>query len=163
MIGVLVGSIDALGSTERSDLAGEGPFSGGIVSEPSTLLAPSESSPLSTNLSALSDMFTDVTTTLAVGNVFSAATPPSKGAWTDTWGATLGLMAILSASVAKGINSVGAAVVSLLLDVDSLLVDGIGLTYGANLEDWVVLGMDGATVLIDYVVVAPYAGLEDPW
>ena len=72
-------------------------------------------------------------------------------------------MALLMAGVANAIHSVAAAVVSFLLNVDSVIIDAIALGGGAALEDEIVFGMDFAAGFIDYSVVASYANLPCPW
>ena len=163
IIGVVVSGIESLGSSEKAAFAGDGPFSGSIVTELSTLVAPTGGSVLSSSFSSLSGILSTSTTSVAIANVIAAATPPAKPGWTDTWGAALGLMALLMAGVANAIHSVAAAVVSFLLDVDSVIIDAIALGGGAALEDEIVFGMDFAAGFIDYSVVASYANLPCPW
>ncbi len=60
-------------------------------------------------------------------------------------GAALGLIAILTAGVARATGETAAAVVSLLCAADSLVVGWIALECPeSGLEDYIVVGIDAA-------------------
>ena len=103
------------------------------------------------NLSDLSVILGGVTTTWAVADVESAT---SNSLVASAWGAALGFVSLIASAVATAANSVVDSIVSFLLDVGSVIVDGVALFYAASsFPAWVSLGLDIAAGLADAKVL----------
>ncbi len=149
--GLVVSGSQIVANNHRSDFIGLNPLSAPIVTQLRSILLPASGSELDTDLSDLSALLGAITTTWAVEGVETAATPPPIPLRTDAWGSALGIMALLTASAAQTLESVGAAVVSLVFDVASLIVDSVALL--SPTADYL---QDGVTLLLD----AAAAGLD---
>jgi hypothetical protein len=157
IIGVVIAGVEALGPDMGARFAGDGPFDVSVATELTSLLSPQGGSALSTDLTDLSTLLGAVTTSWAINSVQTAATTPEKYGWTDTWGAAVGIAALLVAGVARAIGSAAAAVVSFFISIGSLVIDMISLLgRGFQSEDEVTLIIDGVAWAIDLSVALPY-------
>jgi hypothetical protein len=155
---IVISGAVAAAKTYTSTFSGSNPFSSSIVTDIRDILVPASGSQLDTDLSDLSTVLGSITTTWAVQSVETAATPPAKFWDTSTWGSALGIMALLTASAADALDSVGGAVVSLLFDGLSLWVDWVDLSSPTaavdHTQDVVTVILDGVAGVIDGTVAA---------
>jgi hypothetical protein len=148
IISLVAGVASIAGNSHQSSFSNLNPLRPSVATELGSLLAGS-SSAVSTVLTGLATILGAVTTTWATADVLSAATTDTPG-WTVAWGTALGVVGLLTASVAQEYASADDAVVSLFFDVGSVIVDWKALEEpSADLQDTVTLLLDVAAGIMD--------------
>lgn len=152
IVTLIVAGASIYGNSHRSAFAGLSPYSPSITTRLGSIL-PNSSSALNVDLKDLASMLSALTTTWAVQDVESATTPTPV--WTSAWGTALGIVALLTASVAEYFGSVADAVVSLSFDVASVILDFLDMWHNpaANIpQDEVTAALDIAAGGLDVKV-----------
>ncbi len=126
IVTLIVTGVSIFGASHRSAFSGLSPYSPSITTQLESIL-PNSSNALNVDLKDLASMLSALTTTWAVQDVESATTPSPF--WTSAWGTALGIVGLLTTSVAKYFGSVADALVSLSFDVASIIIDFLDMEY----------------------------------
>lgn len=152
IVTLIVSGASIYGNSHQSAFVGLSPYSPSIVTQLASIL-PSSSQQLDVDLRDLATMLSALTTTWAVQDVESATIPTPF--WSSAWGTALGIVALLTASVAGYFGSFADAVVSLSFDAASVIVDFLDWKFNPEADgtqDAVTAALDVAAGGLDLKV-----------